>query len=36
VKRSKDNPMLAEDFIAREHASGATADPTAPPVAGAG
>ena len=36
VQRSKDNPMLAEDFVAREHASGETADPTAPPVAGAG
>jgi ferritin len=36
VKRSKDNPMLAEDFIAREQAGGEAADPTAPPVAGAG
>jgi ferritin len=36
VQRSKDNPMLAEDFIAREHATGEAADPTAPPVAGAG
>jgi ferritin len=36
VQRSKDNPMLAEDFVAREQAGGAAADPTAPPVAGAG
>jgi ferritin len=36
VQRSKDNPMLAEDFVAREHAGGEAADPTAPPVAGAG
>lgn len=36
VERSKDNPMLAEDFVAREHSSGPAEDPTAPPVAGAG
>ena len=36
VQRSKDNPMLAEDFVAREHSSGPAEDPTAPPVAGAG
>jgi bacterioferritin B len=36
VQRSKDNPMLAEDFVAREHAGGGGDDATAPPVAGAG
>jgi bacterioferritin B len=36
VERSKDNPMLAEDFVARELSGGEAADPTAPPIAGAG
>jgi bacterioferritin B len=36
VQRSADNPMLAEDFVAREHSGGAGEDATAPPVAGAG
>jgi len=35
VERSKDNPMQAEDFVAREYAGGEAADPTAPPAAGA-
>ena len=35
VERSKDNPMLAEDYVAREHPGGEAEDPTAPPVAGA-
>ena len=35
VERSRDNPMQAEDFVAREHSGGAGTDPTAPPVAGA-
>jgi bacterioferritin B len=35
VERSRDNPMQAEDFVAREHSGGAAEDPTAPPVAGA-
>jgi bacterioferritin B len=35
VERSKDNPMLAEDYIARELSGGEGGDPTAPPVAGA-
>jgi len=35
VERSRDNPMLAEDFLAREE-SGGSADPTAPSEAGAG
>jgi ferritin len=33
VERSRENPMLAEDFLAREDA-GESADPTAPTVAG--
>jgi ferritin len=35
VERSKDNPMLAEDFVAREFSGGEAEDPTAPPAAGA-
>ena len=35
VERSRDNPMLAEDFLAREESSEST-DPTAPSEAGAG
>ena len=34
VERSKTNPMLAEDFLARENAGGEAADPTAPAPAG--
>jgi ferritin len=34
VQRSVDNPMLAEDYLAREHSGGGTADPTAPTAAG--
>jgi bacterioferritin B len=34
VERSKDNPMQAEDFVAREYSGGEAADPTAPPIAG--
>jgi bacterioferritin B len=35
VERSRDNPMLAEDYMARERVGGEADDPTAPPVAGA-
>ena len=31
VQRSIENPMLAEDYLAREHAGGRGGDPTAPP-----
>jgi bacterioferritin B len=34
VQRSGDNPMLVEDYLAREHGGGEEADPTAPPTAG--
>jgi ferritin len=34
VQRSGDNPMLVEDYLAREHRGAAEADPTAPPAAG--
>lgn len=34
VERSKDNLLLAEDYIAREQLGEEGADPTAPPVAG--
>jgi bacterioferritin B len=34
VQRSADNPMLVEDYLAREHSGGGAADPTAPPAAG--
>jgi ferritin len=34
VERSRENPMLAEDFLAREDSTD-SADPTAPPTAGA-
>ena len=36
VERSKDNLLLAEDYIAREKLGEESADPTAPPVAGEG
>ena len=36
VERSADDPMSIEDYMFREHASGAGDDPTAPHAAGAG
>jgi ferritin len=34
VQRAKDNPLLAEEYLAREAPGAAGPDPTAPPVAG--
>jgi ferritin len=34
VERSKDNPLLTEDFLAREQIGDRGDDPTAPPAAG--
>jgi ferritin len=34
VQRSKDNPLLAEEYLAREATAASGPDPTAPPVAG--
>jgi ferritin len=34
VERSKDNPLLTEDFLAREQIGDQGADPTMPPAAG--
>jgi bacterioferritin B len=34
VERSRENPMLAEEFLARERSGEHAADPTAPPAAG--
>jgi bacterioferritin B len=34
VERSRDNPMFAEDFLARENAAADGVDATAPPAAG--
>jgi len=34
AQRCRDNVMLVEDYLAREHAGGEGEDPTAPPVAG--
>jgi ferritin len=34
VERSRENPMWAEEYLAREHPGQEGADPTAPPVAG--
>jgi ferritin len=34
VERSRENPMIVEEYIARERPAGAAADPTAPAVAG--
>jgi bacterioferritin B len=34
VERARDNPLLAEDYLARETAGGEGVDPTAPPAAG--
>jgi bacterioferritin B len=36
VERAQENLLLAEDYIAREQPGEGQADPTAPPVAGAG
>lgn len=36
VTRSADHPEAIEDYLAREHPGAGGADPTAPPVAGAG
>ena len=34
VERSKDDPMVIEDFLAREHLGDEGEDPTAPEAAG--
>jgi bacterioferritin B len=34
VERARDNPLLAEEYLARESLGGEGADPTAPPGAG--
>jgi ferritin len=34
VERARDNPLLVEEYLAREGAGDETPDPTAPPVAG--
>jgi ferritin len=34
VERSRENPMLAEEYLAREQPADVGADPTAPPAAG--
>ncbi|HEV8152629.1 MAG TPA: ferritin [Solirubrobacteraceae bacterium] len=34
VERARENPLLAEESLAREGVGGGPADPTAPPVAG--
>jgi ferritin len=34
VERSRENPMIVEEYIARERPSGEAADPTAPAAAG--
>jgi ferritin len=34
VERAADNPLLAEEYLAREHLGDEGDDPTAPPVAG--
>jgi ferritin len=34
LKRSAEAPNFVEDYLAREHSGGETADPTAPPAAG--
>jgi ferritin len=34
VERSRENPMFAEDYLAREQPGADAADPTAPPTAG--
>ena len=34
VERSRENPMIVEEYLARERAAGPAADPTAPTAAG--
>jgi bacterioferritin B len=34
VERSRDNPMIAEEYLARERGAAPAEDPTAPPAAG--
>ena len=34
VERARENPLLAEEYLAREQLGGEGSDPTAPPVAG--
>ena len=34
VESARENPMWAEEYLAREHGDGKPADPTAPPAAG--
>jgi ferritin len=34
VERARENPMFAEEYLAREHPGEEGADPTAPPIAG--
>ena len=34
VERARENPLLAEEYLVREHLGGEGTDPTAPPVAG--
>ena len=34
VERARENPMFAEEYLAREHPGAEGADPTAPPIAG--
>ena len=34
VERARENPMFAEDYLAREQPGDEGADPTAPPAAG--
>jgi bacterioferritin B len=34
IERARENPMFAEDYLAREHPGDEGADPTAPPAAG--
>jgi ferritin len=34
VERARDNPLLAEEYLARETPADRGPDPTAPPVAG--
>jgi len=34
VERSRENPMWAEEYLAREHGGAEAEDPTAPPAAG--
>src|SRR5215203_2453986 len=36
VERARENPLLAEEYLAREQLGDEGEDPTAPPVAGAG